>query len=97
MAKCCVTGDFESGIRWELSASGNEAKLYLSFFDGNSSALVPGELLGAGESYMGTRTYLNSEDLEFGVERFARITGLPVEFLKLLRRGIVSVDSRLPF
>ena len=97
MAKCCVTGDLPDGIRWELSASGNEPKLYLAFFQGDSSASVPGEFLGSNESYMSTRTYLNSEDLEFGVERFARITGLPVEFLNLLRRGIVWVDSMQSF
>lgn len=88
-----LEGDLQDGYFWRLIASQNEPKLYLSFFNQREQVSLPDFVVDLDEELKGYKKdkYLNSEDFEFGVELFAKITQLPVEFLYILRNGKVSL------
>jgi hypothetical protein len=95
----CIVGYFNDGkgmddsrSEWHLSANGNEPNLYLRFtrFIDNKDQEIEVPKVLRDENDMSSK-YLSSEDTQYGVYRFAEITGLPYEFLNLLRRGLIQI------
>ena len=88
-----ITGRFEEYgkkiIYWKLFLSGNEPKLWLKFEDTDGTDLEVPKVLRHQDDM--SPEYLNSEDTEYGIFRFAEITGIPYEFLNKLRRGLFDI------
>ena len=93
MAIARIEGAIDNEITYRLISSHNEPKLYVTFYKNDLEVPLPDSVVALDDELKSYRmkSYLNSEDFEFGVELFSKITKLPVEFLTILRSGKISL------